>query len=94
MFEDIAPILKLTKKFKGFIYVDKDYIAIDIFKALYKRGLKLITEIRKNMKNYLISLLDKKLYRKRFYIKTIFEFLKKFYEFRTYYRLIFYQFFT
>ena len=46
------------------------------FKALYKEGSKLITGIRKNMKNYLINLAYKKLLRKRFYIETIFGFLK------------------
>ena len=35
-----------------------------------------MTGIRKNMKNYLIDLADKKLLRKRFCIETIFGFLK------------------
>ena len=48
----------------------------DLLKDLYKRGLKLITGIRKNMKNYRIDLADKKLLRKRFCIETIFGFLK------------------
>ena len=38
--------------------------------------MKLITGIKKNMKNYLINLADKKLLRKRFCIETIFGFLK------------------
>ena len=66
----------LTKKLKGSIYADKGYIGAGLFKALYKRVLKLITRIRKNMKNYLIDLTDKKLLRKRFCIETIFRFLK------------------
>ena len=45
--------MELTKKLKGSIYTDKGYIGAGLFKALYKRGLKLITGIRKNMKNYL-----------------------------------------
>ena len=44
--------------------------------SLYKKGLKLITGIRKNMKNHLINLTDKKLLRKRFCIETIFGFFK------------------
>ena len=74
--DDRTPVAELTKKLKGSIYGDKGYIGADLFKALYKRGLKLITGIRKNMKNYLIDLADKKLLRKRFYIETIFGFLK------------------
>ena len=67
---------ELTKKLKSSICADKVYIRASLFKALYKRGLKLITGIKKNMKNYLIDLTDKKLLRKRFCIETIFGFLK------------------
>ena len=74
--DDRTPVAELTKKLKGSIYADKSYIRADLFKALYKKGLKFITGIRKNMKNYLINLADKKLLRKRFYIETIFGFLK------------------
>ena len=58
------------------VYADKGYIGADLFKALYKKGLKIITGIKKNMKNYLINLADKKLLRKRFHIETIFGFFK------------------
>ena len=69
--DDRTPVAWLTKKLKGSIYAD-------ICKALYKKGLKLITSIRKNMKNYLINLVDKKLLCKRFCIETIFSFLKNY----------------
>ena len=74
--DDRTPVAELTKKLKGSIYADKGYIGAYLFKALYKRGLNLITGIRKNMKNYLIDMADKKLLRKRFCIETIFGFLK------------------
>ena len=74
--DDRTPVSELSKKLKGSIYADKGYIGTDLFKSLYKKGLKLITGIRKNMKNYLIDLTDKKLLRKRFSIETIFGFLK------------------
>ena len=74
--DDRTPVAELTKKLKGSIYADKGYIGAGLFKDLYKRVLKLITGIRKNMKNYLIDLTDKKLLRKRFCIETIFGFLK------------------
>ena len=74
--DDRTPITELTNKLKGSVYADKEYIGADLFKALCKRGLKLITGIRKNMKNHLINLRDKKLLRKKFCIETIFGFLK------------------
>ena len=70
------PVAELTKKLKDSIYANKGYIRAGLFKALYKRGLKLITGIRTNMKNYLIDLTDKTLLRQRFCIETIFGFLK------------------
>ena len=69
-------VAELAKKLKGSIYADKGYIGVNFFKAVYKKGLKLITGIRKNIKNYLINLIDKKLFRKRFCIETIFGFSK------------------
>ena len=57
--DDRTPVAELTKKLKGYIYDDKGYIAAHLFQDLYKRGLKFITVIRKNMKNYLIELADK-----------------------------------
>ena len=80
--DDRTLVAELIKKLKGSIYADKWYIGANLFKALYKKGLKLITDIRKNMKNYLINLVDKKLLRKRFYIESICSFLKKFHESR------------
>ena len=69
--DDRTPVAELTKKLKGSIYAD-------LFKALYKKGLKLITGIRKNIKNYLINLVDKKLLRKKFCIEAIPGFLNNF----------------
>ena len=74
--DDRTPVVELTRKLKGSTYADKVYIGAALFKVFYKRGLKLLTGIRKNMKNYLIDLTDKKLLRKTFYIETIFGFLK------------------
>ena len=47
---------------------DKGYIGQDLFKTLWQRGLHLITGIRRNMKNYLMSMADKIMLRKRFVI--------------------------
>ena len=51
--DDRMPVVELTKKLEGSIYADKVYIRAGLFKALYKKGLKLITGIKKNIKNYL-----------------------------------------
>ena len=66
---DRTPVADLTKKLKGSIYADKSYIGANLFKALYKKGFKLITGIRKNMKNYLINLVDKIYFAKYFVLK-------------------------
>ena len=43
---------------------------------LWQRGLHLVTGIRRNMRNYLIPILDKVLLRKRLIIETLFDKLK------------------
>lgn len=67
---------EITRHLKGNIFADKGFISKELFKALYQRGLKLITGIRRNMKNYLMPLIEKILLRKRFLIETIFDILK------------------
>ena len=51
--DDKTPVVELTKKLKSSIYANKSYVGAGLFKVLYKRGLKLMTGIKKNMKNYL-----------------------------------------
>jgi len=67
---------ELTRNLKGNLFADKGFISQKLFKKLFQRGLKLITGIRKNMKNYLMPLIEKLLLRKRFLIETIFDILK------------------
>jgi len=67
---------EMTRHLKGSLFADKGFISGSLFKELYQRGLKLITGIRSNMKNYLMSLGEKILLRKRFLIETIFDILK------------------
>jgi IS5 family transposase len=71
--DDRAVLDSLTKGLKGKIFADKGYISKKMFTTLYNRGLKLITGIRKNMKNYLMELIDKILLRKRFLVETVFD---------------------
>lgn len=67
---------EMNQHLKGSLFADKGFISQDLFKKLYQRGLKLITGIRRNMKNYLMDLVEKLLLRKRFLIETIFDILK------------------
>lgn len=67
---------EMTRHLKGNLYADKGYISQNLFQTLYQRGLKLITGIRRNMKNYLMPLIEKIMLRKRFLVETIFDVLK------------------
>ena len=69
--DDRAPVENITKNISGTLFGDKGYISEKLSNNLLKRGLKLITGIRKNMKNKLISIKDKLLLRKRSIIETI-----------------------
>ncbi len=66
----------MTRHLKGTMLADKGFISQDLFQKLYQRGLKLITGIRRNMKNYLMPMMEKILLRKRFIIETVFDILK------------------
>ena len=67
-----------TQNLKGSLFADRGFISRGLFNKLFQRGLKLITSIRirRNMKNYLMPLIEKILLRKRFLIETIFDILK------------------
>lgn len=59
-------------KLKGKCYGDKGYLS-KIFAELYSQGLKLVTKIRKNMKNKLMDLEDKYHLFKRAIIESVFD---------------------
>lgn len=67
----------ISKNLKGKCYGDRGYLSKDLFSRLYNRGLILITGIKRNMKNYLMPILDKIMLRKRFIIETIFGYIKE-----------------
>lgn len=74
--DERAVLDEMTRHLKGTIFADKGYISKKLFQTLYNRGLKLITGIKKNMKNHLMPLIEKILLRKRFLIETLFDILK------------------
>jgi hypothetical protein len=49
---------EMTRHLKGNLFADKGFVSQDLFKILFQRGLKLITGIRRNMKNYLMPLIE------------------------------------
>lgn len=73
---NVALGVRLCAKLHGKLYGDRGYISGDLFEALWARGIQLVTGIRKNMKNRLLSLWDKLMLRKRNLIETINDQLK------------------
>lgn len=66
----------MTKKLFGKLFADKGYISAPLFEMLFNNGIHLVTGIKSNMKNRLMSLQDKILLRKRSVIETINDELK------------------
>ena len=61
----------MTRHIAGKLYADKGYIGRKLFHKLWRRGLHLITSIRRNIRNYLMPLADKIMLRKRFVIENV-----------------------
>lgn len=74
--DDRNPVKQLTKWLKGDMYADKGYISKELFNEIYKDGLRIVTGIKSNMKNYLMTMKDKILLRKRSVIESVFHILK------------------
>ena len=74
--DDRAPLQDMVAGLEGKLLADKGYISKKLFNRLWGQGLQLITGIRRNMKNYLMPILDKLLLRKRFIVETLFDKLK------------------
>jgi Transposase DDE domain len=74
--DDRKPVPKLTKRLFGKLFGDKGYISQPLFDELLAQDVTLITNVRKNMKNRLLPLMDKLLLRKRAIIETVNDQLK------------------
>lgn len=74
--DDRKPLPTLAKDLFGKLFADRGYLSSKLFTELYKNGLKLVTTIKKNMKNKLMDFNEKFLLRKRFIIETINDQLK------------------
>jgi hypothetical protein len=78
--DDRTPVIGMTKRLTGLLFADKGYIKQELFSTLYDRGLKLVTGIKKGMRNKLIPIFEKILLRKRPIIETVFSVLKRSFE--------------
>ncbi len=68
------------RKLYGKLYADKGYIDKKLVKGLFADGIHLITQIKNNMKNSLMTIADKVLLRKRSIIETVNDELKNIYQ--------------
>jgi hypothetical protein len=74
--DDRVPVKDLVKEIFGKLYGDKGYISSQLFSDLFENEVKLITPLRKKMKNRLLPLIDKIMLRKRSLIETVNDQLK------------------
>lgn len=76
--DDRTPLKKKSflDKIYGKLFADKGYIGKELMQTLFVDGLHLITHIKNNMKNSLMTMSDKILLRKRSIIETVNDELK------------------
>jgi hypothetical protein len=75
--DDRRPVPQLARRLFGRLFGDKGYISRPLAEQLFlAQGLRLITKLRKNMRNQLLEFTDRLLLRKRALIETIIDQLK------------------
>ena len=75
--DDRRPVPRLVRRLFGKLFGDRGYISHDLAQEVFlQQGLRLITKLRKNMRNRLLTMTDKLLLRKRAIIETIYDQLK------------------
>ena len=75
---DATPVSELTKDLVGKLFGDKGYIGQKMAQELLRRGLALMTRVRKNMKSLPVSFFDKALLNGRNIAETIIGHIKEF----------------
>ena len=78
--DDRKPVPHLMKEIFGKVFADKGYLSQALFAQLFAQNIQLITSVKKNMKNRLMTVHDKILLRKRALIETINDQLKNVYQ--------------
>lgn len=74
--DDRKPVIDLSENISGKLYADKGYISNNLFVELLGKGITLITSAKRNMKNKILSKLDRELLAKRNMIESVFNQLK------------------
>ena len=75
---DTTPVPQLTRDLSGKLFGDKGYVGQDLARRLLRRGLVLMTRVRRNMKRLPVSFLDKALLDGRNIVETIIGHIKEF----------------
>jgi hypothetical protein len=75
---DTKPVPALTRELTGKLFGDKGYIGQKLAEDLLRRGLTLLTRVRRNMKTLPLSLQDKALLKARNMAETIIGHIKEF----------------
>lgn len=73
---NIKVMEKISKDLWGKLFGDRGYISKSLFEFLFLNGIHLVTKIRNNMKNSLMSIADKVTLRKRAIIESVNDELK------------------
>jgi hypothetical protein len=74
--DDRKPVPGMAKDLKGKLFADRGYISQALSNKLMRKGILLVTRLKKNMKNKLMSLWDKMMLRKRALIESVHNLLK------------------
>ena len=75
---DTTPVPDLTQDLIGKLFDDKGYVGKELARRLLRRGLALMTRVRRNMKRLPVSFLDKALLNGRNIVETIIGHIKEF----------------
>jgi len=74
--DDRQPVPAMVKRMWGKLFGDKGYLSQALSEQLLMQDLQLITKVRKNMKQRLVSMFDKLLLRKRAVMESVIDQLK------------------
>ncbi len=74
--DDRRPVPELVKGLFGKLFGDKGYVSQPLFETLYDEGVRLVTKLKRKMKNRLMPLLDKIMLRKRAIVESVMDQLK------------------
>lgn len=73
---DVNVFNRLSDNLFGKLYADKGYISKTLFERMFCQGVHIVTGLRSNMKNKLMSTYDKIMLRKRSVIESLNDELK------------------